>query len=185
LLVFNRSPNSDPAGVKPAAAPGIVPGPAGQAAPAAAIVSQAPRPGSSPFDRAQSVSGTSVIGTDLTIMGEKITIISQNKLTIDGDIFGDVFGRQVVIGEEGSVIGTVAAESVEVRGGVRGAIRGQAVVLHPTSQVEGDITHQTLAISEGAHFDGRVRRAKDANELVPNLDVSAFEELRQKALPNT
>ena len=55
-------------------------------------------------------------------MGEKITIISQNKLTIDGDVHGDIHGRQVVIGEEGSVVGTVNAEAIEVRGGIKGAI---------------------------------------------------------------
>jgi cytoskeletal protein CcmA (bactofilin family) len=118
--------------------------------------------------------GTSVIGTDLTILGDKITIISQNKLQIDGDVRGDVNGRQVVIGEDGSVIGTVSAEAIEVRGGVRGAIRAQSVVLHPTAEVEGDIFHQTLSISEGAQFDGRVRRSKDAAELAPMLDVNAF-----------
>ncbi len=118
--------------------------------------------------------GSSVIGTDLTILGEKITIISQNKLQIDGDIRGDVTGREVVIGEDGSVIGTVCAEQIEVRGGVRGAIKAQSVTLHPTSVVEGDIFHQTLSISEGAQFDGRVRRAKDAAEIAPNLDVNSY-----------
>ncbi len=118
--------------------------------------------------------GSSVIGTDLTIIGEKITIISQNKLQIDGDVRGDVNGKQVIIGEDGSVIGTVCAETIEVRGGIRGAIKAQAVTLHPTAEVEGDIFHQTLSISEGAQFDGRVRRAKDAAEITPNLDVSAF-----------
>jgi cytoskeletal protein CcmA (bactofilin family) len=48
--------------------------------------------------------------------------------------------------------------------------------------VEGDITHQTLSISEGAQFDGRVRRAKDSAELAPNFDVSAFENIRLAAL---
>ena len=118
--------------------------------------------------------GQSVIGTDLTILGEKITIISQNKLQIDGDVRGDVNGKEVVIGEEGSVIGTVCAEVIEVRGGVRGAIKAQSVMLHPTAEVEGDIFHQTLAISEGAQFDGRVRRAKDATEITPNLNVNSY-----------
>lgn len=118
--------------------------------------------------------GSSIIGTDLTILGDKITIISQNRVQIDGDVRGDINGRQVIIGDEGSVIGTVCAESIEVRGGVRGAIKAQTVTLHPTAVVEGDITHQTLAISEGAQFDGRVRRSKDGNELKPNLDVNSF-----------
>lgn len=119
--------------------------------------------------------GDSVIGTDLTILGEKITIISQNRLQIDGDIRGDVNGRQVIIGEDGSVVGTVSADVIEVRGGVRGAIKASTVTLHPTAQVDGEIMHQTLAISEGAQFDGRVRRAKDPNELKPVLDAAAFQ----------
>lgn len=130
-------------------------------------------PKTNPFAAATTM-GSSVIGTDLAIIGEKITIISQNKLQIDGDIRGDVNGKQVVIGEDGSVIGTVSAESIEVRGGVRGAIRAISVTLHPSAQVEGDIFHQTLAISEGAMFDGRVRRPKDPNELKPILDPAAF-----------
>lgn len=118
--------------------------------------------------------GSSIIGTDLTILGQKITIISQNRVQIDGDVRGDINGKQVIIGDEGSVIGTVCAETIEVRGGIRGAIKAHSVTLHPTAVVEGDITHQTLAISEGAQFDGRVRRAKDANETKPNLDVNSF-----------
>jgi cytoskeletal protein CcmA (bactofilin family) len=121
------------------------------------------RPAGSPFERSATDSGTSVIGTD---------------------VHGDIHGRQVVIGEEGSVIGTVNADAIEVRGGVKGAIKAATVTLHPTAQVEGDITHQTLAISEGAQFDGRVRRAKDPADLKPNLDVSGFETIRMQALTN-
>jgi len=172
--VFSRGPGSESAPPKPPSMPSMN----GTGTPATA----APRPAGSPFERSASGNGMSVIGTDLTIMGEKITIISQNKLTIDGDVHGDIHGRQVVIGEEGSVVGTVNAEAIEVRGGIKGAIRAATVTLHPTAQVEGDITHQTLAISEGAQFDGRVRRAKDPSDLKPNLDVSGFEEIRMQAV---
>lgn len=164
--MFSRGSNTDQGLPKPSLGPGLSP-PSGPG-PAPATNGRA-----SPFGAASTM-GTSVIGTDLTILGEKITIISQNKLQIDGDIRGDVTGKQVVIGEDGSVIGTVCAEQIEVRGGVRGAIRASTVVLHPTSEVEGDIFHQTLSISEGAQFDGRVRRAKDASEITPNLDVSSY-----------
>lgn len=127
----------------------------------------------SPFAPATTM-GQSVIGTDLAILGQKIIIVSQNKLQIDGDVRGDVNGKEVVIGEDGSVIGTVSAEAIEVRGGVRGAIRARHVMLHPTAEVEGDIFHQSLAISEGAQFDGRVRRAKDVAEVTPNLNVESY-----------
>lgn len=160
--MFGRSNSPDQTIPRPPVSP--APAPNGTATAA---------PKGSPFGP-PSTMGSSIIGTDLTILGEKITIISQNRVQIDGDVRGDVNGKQVIIGDEGSVIGTVCAEAIEVRGGVRGAIKAQSVTLHPTAVVEGDITHQTLAISEGAQFDGRVRRAKDGGELRPNLDVNSY-----------
>lgn len=165
--MFSRNSNSDSGLPKPPGSPNSIP----SSGPAPAGPSTNGR--ASPFGAA-SVMGQSTIGTDLTILGDKITIISQNKLQIDGDVRGDVTGRQVIIGEEGSVVGTVCAEQIEVRGGVRGAIKAHTVMLHPTAEVEGDIFHQTLSISEGAQFDGRVRRAKDAAEITPNLDVASY-----------
>lgn len=137
-------------------------------------VSQAAAPPSArptPFGAATKMTA-SVIGTDLTILGERITIISKHQLQIDGDVRADVNGRAVVIGEEGSVTGTVSAETIEVKGGVRGALRAFTVTLHPSAVVEGDILHQTLSIAEGAQFDGRVRRSRDASELQPVLDAA-------------
>jgi cytoskeletal protein CcmA (bactofilin family) len=119
-------------------------------------------------------SGISVIGNDLTILGEKITIISQNKIQVDGHVHGDVHGKQVVISKEGSVTGKVCAEKIDVRGGVSGSIRALTVALHESARVDGDIVHQTLSISEGAQFDGRVQRTKDKDDLMPVLDAEAF-----------
>ena len=119
-------------------------------------------------------SGTSVIGSDLTILGEKITIISENRLQVDGQVRGDVHGKQVVISKDGSVTGKVCAEKIEVRGGVSGSIRALSVTLHESARVDGDIMHQKLSISEGAEFDGRVRLIKDGNELMPNLNADVI-----------
>ena len=169
--MFGRTSTPDPTLPKPATP--VAPSPLGNMGGIAAVAPAAAPSRASPFAPATTM-GQSVIGTDLTILGEKITIISQNRLQIDGDVRGDVNGRQVIIGEDGSVIGTVSAENIEVRGGVRGAIKAQSVTLQPTAVVEGDIFHITLSIAEGAQFDGRVRRAKDSAELKPNLDVEAF-----------
>ena len=119
-------------------------------------------------------SGVSVIGNDLTILGEKITIISQNKLEVSGHVHGDVHGKQVMISKNGLVTGKVCAEEIEVRGGVRGSIRALTVALHESAKVDGDIVHQSLSISEGAEFDGGVKRAKDTSEVTPVLDAEAF-----------
>jgi len=131
------------------------------------------RPESSRVDVA-AASGISVIGNDLTILGEKITIISQNKLQVDGHVHGDVHGKQVLISKNGSVTGKVCAEGIEVHGGVTGSIRALTVALHESAKVDGDIMHQTLSMSEGAEFNGSVKRANDPNELMPILDAEAI-----------
>jgi len=120
------------------------------------------------------ITATSVIGSDLTILGEKITIISQNKLQVDGHVRGDVHGKQVIISKDGSVTGKVCAERIEVCGDVRGSIRALTITLHDSAKVDGDIVHQTLSITQGAVFDGRVQRAKDPNELMPVLDAQTI-----------
>lgn len=117
-----------------------------------------------------STSKSSVISNDLTIIGQSITIVSQGHVQIDGAVQGNVHGKQVSIGPQGAITGTVMAENVEVRGQLQGSIRSPSVTLHPTAQVEGDIHHRILSIAEGAEFDGRVRRPKDAAELQPILD---------------
>lgn len=126
-----------------------------------------------PVDRAEA-SGSSVIGNDLTILGEQIKIVSQNKLHVAGHVIGDVHGKQVVISKGGSVTGEVYAEKVDVCGEVRGPIRARTVALHGSANVDGDIVSQTLSISQGAVFDGRARRSTTPSELVPVLDVEAI-----------
>jgi cytoskeletal protein CcmA (bactofilin family) len=113
----------------------------------------------------------SVIGNDLKIIGQGLKIISQGTLQVDGEVEGDVGGSEVIIGEKGKVTGTVAAERVIVRGQISGVIRGVTVTLQSSSRVEGDIHHISLAIEQGAEFDGRCRRPADVGELNLNLEV--------------
>ena len=114
----------------------------------------------------------SVIGNDLKIIGQGLKIISQGTLQVDGEVEGDVGGSEVIIGEKGRVTGTVAAERVIVRGQISGVIRGVTVTLQASSKVEGDIHHMSLAIEQGAEFDGRCRRPADAGELNLNLEAA-------------
>ncbi len=115
-------------------------------------------------------SGLSIIGRDLTIMGERIVIVTKGTLQVDGEVHADLHGAEVIVGESGKVTGTIWADVVAVRGQVFGTIKGAKVELQAKSIVEGDIHHQSLVIVEGANFDGRVRRPKDAAELKPALE---------------
>lgn len=138
-------------------------------------LNSAPQPQPQPQRRpvAAEPGAKSVIGNDLKIIGQGLKIISQGTLQVDGEVEGDVGGSEVIIGEKGKVTGTVAAESVIVRGQILGVIRGVTVTLQASSRVEGDIHHMSLAIEQGAEFDGRCRRPSDASELNLNLETGS------------
>ena len=108
----------------------------------------------------------SVIGNDLKIIGQGLKIISRGMLQVDGEIEGDVQAAEVIVGEKGKVTGMVAGRQIVVRGTVSGVICGQTVALQASSQVDGDIHHMSFAIEQGAHFEGRSRRAKSAEDLL-------------------
>jgi cytoskeletal protein CcmA (bactofilin family) len=100
----------------------------------------------------------SIIGEDLTITGN---VISKGEIQVDGEIQGDVQCGSLLLGEKSQIMGSVVAEDVVVRGRVLGAIRGLRVTLQAQSHVEGDIYHQSLAIEQGAYFEGKSRRSDD------------------------
>jgi cytoskeletal protein CcmA (bactofilin family) len=108
-----------------------------------------------------------VIGSDLSIEGQTITIRCQGSLRVNGYIQADLHSLQLTVGEEGLVGGSIAAETVEVYGKVQGAIRASRVVLHATAQIEGEIYSHSLSIEEGAFFEGRARKLSDVRETSP------------------
>lgn len=100
----------------------------------------------------------SMIGPDLTITGN---LISKGEVQVDGIVEGDIHGSNVVVGETATITGGIIADEVVVRGHVVGTIRSKRVMLQATSQVEGDIYHQSLSIEQGALFEGKSRRSND------------------------
>lgn len=100
----------------------------------------------------------SVIGADLTITGN---LESKGEVQIDGDLQGDVTAGRIVIGERARITGSLLAEEIVIRGSVQGSIRGNSVTFQATSHVEGDVIHKSLAIEQGAYFEGKSRRSDD------------------------
>jgi cytoskeletal protein CcmA (bactofilin family) len=113
----------------------------------------------------------SVIGPDLAIVGQKITLVCRTALVIAGEVTGDIHGDDVTVGETGKVTGSVSARNLTVHGAINGQLRAETVALHNTARISGDIVQKNLIIAEGAQFDGRVRSAKDAGDWQPVLDV--------------
>jgi len=135
-----------------------------------------PAPGQRPTERAAnpprvaapaapaSSSSPSVIAPDLRVFGNLVT---DGDLLIEGNVEGDVQARTLIVGNDAHVKGEIRSADVTVNGKVTGRIRGQKVRLSSSARVDGDIVHSSLAMEEGADFEGSIHRGddplKDAN----------------------
>ena len=102
-----------------------------------------------PYELAKSSSGTSTIGHYCHV---------KERAAIDGHIRGDVRCASLIAPE---VEGNVVAEDVVIRGRVIGSIRGVRVILQSSCHVEGDLVHASLAMEQGAYFEGKSRRSEN------------------------
>src|SRR5678815_1860314 len=105
----------------------------------------------------------SIIGEGLTITGN---VASKGEIQVDGEIQGDIHCGSLLLGDTAQVVGGVIAEDIVVRGRVVGSIRGLRVTLQAQSHIEADIVHQSLAIEQGAYFEGQSRRSDNPLEEV-------------------
>lgn len=99
--------------------------------------------------------GSSIIGGDMVLEGD---ISGGGEIQVEGTIKGDVRVEHVTVGDGGAVEGGIYAEIVEVRGKVSGSITAKQVRLYGACHVDGDITHEQLAMETGAFFQGRSLR---------------------------
>lgn len=100
----------------------------------------------------------SVIGADLTITGN---LESRGEVQIEGEVQGDIQAGRIVVGERARITGALIADEIVIRGNVQGSIRGNSVTFQSASRVEGDVFHKSLAIEQGAFFEGKSRRSDD------------------------
>ena len=112
----------------------------------------------------------SMIGQDLTIEGQGITIRCRGALQVNGSIHAELHSKALVVGETGKVEGSITAETVDIWGRVSGAIMGARVMLHAGADVEGDIHARSLSVADGASFEGRSRKVADPATIAPQLE---------------
>jgi cytoskeletal protein CcmA (bactofilin family) len=93
-----------------------------------------------------------IIAEGLKIVG---SVTAEGLVEVNGQIEGDLYCTALVVSPKASISGGVRAERVVVNGRVEGPIHGGEVVLKSKAYVVGDIQHETLAIEQGAYFDGR------------------------------
>jgi cytoskeletal protein CcmA (bactofilin family) len=144
-MLFSRKPErrNDPSA--PSADPPL--------APSGAL---APPPATQLPERDGDARPQSFIDASLTILGD---LYSEGDVHLDGHICGNVRCAQLIVGRDAAITGAVTAEQTIVRGRITGTIRSSVVILQDTARVESEITYTTLAIDDGATFEGAAHRS--------------------------
>ncbi len=115
----------------------------------------APSPNRRFTDAESSGKTTTVIGQGIHVQGE---ITGSASIEVWGSVEG-ISGTEGLfwIREGGKVNGEIAATNVVVEGQVEGRITAEKKVeLRPTCKVRGDVAAKTIAMAEGAFFEGRI-----------------------------
>jgi cytoskeletal protein CcmA (bactofilin family) len=98
--------------------------------------------------------GTCSLRAEAPIIGN---IVCDGPWEILCSIEGELRGTELTIAAGATVVGSVIARDVTVRGRVTGTIRAVNVKLRGAAAVDGEIFHQTLLVEEDAAFDGASR----------------------------
>ena len=93
-----------------------------------------------------------IIGKNTTFVGD---IKSQGDFRIDGRVEGNIkTSGRVVIGQEGSVDGTIECTNADVEGKFSGNLTvDQLLSLKTTAHISGDVILGKLAVEPGATFN--------------------------------
>ena len=94
----------------------------------------------------------SMFSQGLTVRGD---IVGDVEVHLDCVVLGDIKVGKLIVGPNARVEGSVIAQAIEIHGLVIGAVTAQAVRLYGPARVDGDITHEQLAMETGAEFQGR------------------------------
>jgi cytoskeletal protein CcmA (bactofilin family) len=108
---------------------------------------------SNPYDTLKE--RTSILGPTIQFKGE---LSADEDLIINGTIEGSITRMQrLTIGRDGKVHANVDAQLVVIEGTIHGDVRAaKSVSVAPTAHMAGNITAPSVAIQEGAKFNGSV-----------------------------
>lgn len=126
----------------------------------------APRPAQPAPQPAKAPTGGSTLGERVQVKG---TIVSEEDLTILGNVEGTIHARQsLVIAKEADVKAVIHVRKVLVEGKVNGDVNAtEVVVLGATGSLTGNIATPSLQIREGAYFKGQVEMQAAVTDAPP------------------
>ena len=103
-------------------------------------------------------SGRSFLAETMQVEGD---IHYERALDVAGLINGNVYGKEMIIFDTGSVKGNLHVSSLTINGHVGGQIIADEISLGSNAVVKGDILFKTyLKTEEGAEIDGYIKGTK-------------------------
>lgn len=123
---------------------------------------------------------TNGVDNESTVIGQGIHIKGEITGSASIEVWGSLEGKAGTEGvlwvrDGGSVDGEVAADKVVVEGKLQGKIHARnKAELRSTCKVEGDLTSKTVAIAEGAFFEGQIHMQGGSG----NSQTTSFKEKR-------
>jgi cytoskeletal protein CcmA (bactofilin family) len=153
MALFSNEPekNARPEPPKPQAAPA-------PSAPVSSPVAEHPV--------AHSAAATAATGSAYLDRGAKISgkLHFEGPARIDGQVDGEIAGKDITIGESAVVTAQITGESIIVCGKVKGEITAsQRLEIRPTAKVSGNISAPKLIVQEGAVFEGNCAMGHEAS----------------------
>ena len=109
-------------------------------------------------------SSPSLLGKEIKILGK---ISSTGALQLDGVLEGEIKASKLVIEKSAKVVGSVTSEDLVIKGRIIGPVFGKKVRFGASARVEGDTFHETIAIEDGAYYEGSIRRHTNVSD-TPN-----------------
>ncbi|WP_259068576.1 bactofilin family protein [Mucilaginibacter sp. X4EP1] len=101
---------------------------------------------------------------------------------IDGQITGDVIVDEgLIIGEKGSILGNVITKEMVIYGTITGNLNVNSLEIKATGKVSGEIRTQTLAVENGAIYNGSLSMTQN-NKLAESHKISKAAASAQKVI---
>ena len=102
-----------------------------------------------------------LLGKEIKIIGK---ISSKGALQLDGDLEGEITASKLVIEKSAKVVGSVTSDDLVIKGRIIGPVFGKKVRFGSSARVEGDTFHETIAIEDGAYYEGSIKRYSNESD---------------------
>ena len=128
-------------------------------------------------------SGRSYLAETMQVEGD---ISYGGAIDVAGLISGNVYGKEMIIFETGSVQGNLNVNKITINGHVEGQILADEVSLGSKAVIKGDIVFKSfLKTEEGAEIDGYIKgnKSKRVNRDEEEEDIEAIMERPELGKP--